>query len=75
MNLVSGSVRRSRHRLRVGVELVRANSGARLWGAEFDRPDTDLLDVEANVASARRELPSPAGWPRRSGVLWIRSDS
>jgi len=52
MNLVSGSVRRSRHRLRVGVELVRANSGARLWGAEFDRPDTDLLEVEANVASA-----------------------
>jgi len=35
-----------------GWNLVRANSGARLWGAEFDRPDTDLLEVEANVASA-----------------------
>jgi TolB-like protein/Tfp pilus assembly protein PilF len=51
-NLVSGSVRRSSHRVRVDVELMRVNSGARLWGAEFDRPDTDLLDVEANIATA-----------------------
>jgi len=51
-NLVSGSVRRSKHRVRVAVELMRASSGTRLWGAEFDRPDTDVLDVEANVATA-----------------------
>jgi TolB-like protein len=51
-NLVDGSVRRAKHRLRVTVELVRATTGVRLWGAQFDRPDSDLLDVEADIATA-----------------------
>ena len=51
-NLIDGSVRRAKRRLRVTVELVQATTGVRLWGAQFDRPDSDLLDVEAGVATA-----------------------
>lgn len=51
-NLVDGSVRREQRRLRVAVELVRAPSGVRVWGAEFDRADSALLDVEADIATA-----------------------
>ena len=53
--LVTGSVQRSGGRLRVGVELVRASSGVRVWGEQYDRTDTDLLrlqdDIAANVAT------------------------
>jgi len=51
-HLVSGSVRRDGRRLRVTVELVRAKNGDRLWGGEFDRADTNLLDIERDIASA-----------------------
>ena len=51
-NLVNGTVRREQRRLRVTVELVRAASGVRIWGAEFERPDSDLMDVEADIATA-----------------------
>src|SRR2546430_2359286 len=51
-NLVNGTVRREQRRLRVTVELVRAANGVRLWGAQFERPDSGLLDVEADIATA-----------------------
>jgi serine/threonine-protein kinase len=49
--LVSGSVRRSGHRIRVTVELVRARDGVQLWADAYDRSDADLLAIEADVAS------------------------
>ena len=51
-NLVNGTVRREQRRLRVNVELVRAANGVRIWGAEFERPDSGLMDVEADIAAA-----------------------
>ena len=51
-NLVTGSVRRDGHRLRVTVELVHCRNGDRLWGNEFDRRDADLLDIEQDIATA-----------------------
>lgn len=51
-HLVSGSVRRAGTRLRVNVELVRAATGTRLWGQQFDRTDSDLLAIEADIATA-----------------------
>ena len=51
-HLVSGSVRRSASRLRVTVELVRAASGVRLWGDQYDREDADLLAIEEDIARA-----------------------
>jgi TolB-like protein/Tfp pilus assembly protein PilF len=50
--LVTGSVRRAGARLRIGVELVRAASGDRLWGEQYDRTGTDLLDIEAAIAQS-----------------------
>jgi TolB-like protein/Flp pilus assembly protein TadD len=50
-NLVSGSVRRDGHRLRVTVALERADRGVRVWGDEFDGPDTAVLGFEERIAS------------------------
>lgn len=51
-HLVSGSVRRAGTRLRVTVELLRATSGTRVWGEQYDRTDADLLAIEADIATA-----------------------
>lgn len=50
--LVSGSARRSRSRVRVTVELDRTSSGVRVWGDVFDRDAPDLMEIEADIASA-----------------------
>ncbi len=49
--LVSGSVRRSGHRIRVNVELLRARDGVQLWADAYDQTDADLLAIEEDVAS------------------------
>jgi TolB-like protein/Tfp pilus assembly protein PilF len=51
-NLVTGSVQRAGHQLRVRVELVRAASGIRVWGEQYDRTDSDLLALEEDIAKA-----------------------
>ena len=51
-HLVSGSVRREGDRLRVTVELTRATTGVRVWGDVLERTDSDLMSVEAQLASA-----------------------
>jgi TolB-like protein len=48
--LVTGSVQRAGTRLRVRVELLRAASGVRVWGDEFDRTDADVLAIQDEVA-------------------------
>ncbi len=50
--LVTGSVQRAGSRLRVGVELVRASTGVRVWGERYDRTETDLLRLQDDIASA-----------------------
>jgi len=50
--LVSGSVRRSGARLRVTVEMVRATTGLRVWGDQYDRAETDALAIQEDVARA-----------------------
>jgi len=50
--LVSGSVRRAGHRIRVNIELVRARDGVQLWADAYDRTDADLLSIEEDVARA-----------------------
>ena len=51
-NVVGGSVRRDGHRLRVTVVLERAKTGVRVWGSEFDGPDTAALRFEESIATA-----------------------
>lgn len=50
--LVTGSVQRAGTRLRVGVELLRAGTGVRVWGEQYDRTETDLLRLQDDIASA-----------------------
>ncbi len=51
-NLVSGSVQRVGRRLRITVELLRATTGDRQWGEQYDRSDADLLAVQEEIAGA-----------------------
>ena len=51
-HLVNGSVRRSGHRVRVSVELIRPRDGVQLWADAYDRTDADLLAIEEEVARA-----------------------
>ena len=50
--LLEGSVARDRGRLRVAVQLVDGGNGKVLWAERYDRPDTDLLAVQAEIAGA-----------------------
>ncbi|MFI5280439.1 MAG: hypothetical protein ACHQU1_08085 [Gemmatimonadales bacterium] len=50
--LVTGSVQRAGPRLRVDVELLRANTGIRVWGDQYDRTATDILQLQDDIASA-----------------------
>lgn len=54
-HLVSGTVQQGGGRLRVTVELTRAVSGVRVWGQSYERPTTDLMGVEAEIAQAIAE--------------------
>lgn len=54
-HLVSGTVQQGAGRLRVTVELTRAVSGTRVWGQSYERPATDLMGVEAEIAQAIAE--------------------
>ena len=48
--LVNGSIRRAGDKLRVTVELVRASSGGRAWGDQYDRNMADLLAIQEDIA-------------------------
>lgn len=50
--LLEGSVARDRGRLRVAVQLVDGGNGKVLWAERYDRADTDLLAVQAEIAGA-----------------------
>jgi TolB-like protein/Tfp pilus assembly protein PilF len=50
--LVSGSTRSAGSRVRVTVELIRAATGARVWGEQYDRENTDLLALQEDIAQA-----------------------
>jgi TolB-like protein/class 3 adenylate cyclase len=49
--VLEGSVQRSGNRLRVNVQLVDAEAGAHLWADRFDKPLTDLFDMQDEIVS------------------------
>jgi adenylate cyclase len=49
-NVVEGSVRRDGARLRIGVQLVRAEDGFHLWSQSYDRQLDDVFAVQADIA-------------------------
>jgi TolB-like protein/class 3 adenylate cyclase len=48
---LEGSVQRSGNRLRVNVQLVDAQTANHLWAERFDKPITDLFDMQDEIVS------------------------
>jgi TolB-like protein/tetratricopeptide (TPR) repeat protein len=51
-NVLEGSIRRSGDRLRVTVQLVRADTGYHLWSDTYDRPFGDIFKLQDDIANA-----------------------
>jgi TolB-like protein/Tfp pilus assembly protein PilF len=47
--VLEGSVQRGGHRMRVNVQLVDAETGSHLWAERFDKPLTDLFDMQDEI--------------------------
>ena len=55
--VLEGSVQRSGNRLRVNVQLIDTETSAHLWAERFDKPVTDLFDMQDEiVARLARQL-------------------
>lgn len=50
--IVEGSVFRDNEHVRVTAQLIDANSDTHVWSETFDRPASDLMAVESEVAAA-----------------------
>lgn len=50
--LIEGSVRAAGDKVRVTVQLVDAWSGKQLWGQRYDRPFTEIVDVQDDIVGA-----------------------
>jgi TolB-like protein len=71
--LVSGSVQRAGHQLRVTTELARTATGVRVWGDQFVRSDDSLFALQDDIA--RRVAEGVAGRllpAERRGVAAVR---
>jgi TolB-like protein/Flp pilus assembly protein TadD len=51
-NIVEGSVQREGDRVRVNVQLIRAETDGHLWAEIFDRKVDDILSVQTEIAVA-----------------------
>jgi TolB-like protein len=55
--VLEGSVQRGGNRMRMNVQLIDAETGNHLWAERFDKPLTDLLDMQDEiVARLARQL-------------------
>ena len=50
--VLEGSVQRQGNRLRVTAQLIDAENNAHLWSRNFDRDDTDIFEVQDEIAAA-----------------------
>ncbi len=49
--VLEGSVQRSGNRLRINVQLVEAETGAHIWAERFDKPVTDLFEMQDEIVA------------------------
>ena len=49
--VLEGSVQRGGNRMRVNVQLIDAESGNHLWAERFDKPLTDLFDMQDEIVA------------------------
>lgn len=50
--LLEGSVRSENGRARISAQLIRVSDQSHIWAQSYDRPLTDMLDVQREVAQA-----------------------
>jgi serine/threonine-protein kinase len=65
--VLTGSVARRDGRLAVSAELVETATGVRLWGQKYERPQSELLQVQDGIVAevAARLRPGLSGQERR----------
>jgi TolB-like protein/Tfp pilus assembly protein PilF len=51
-NLLDGNVRADNSQVRIAVELIDGSTGFSKWSQSFDRPMTNLLEVQSEIAAA-----------------------
>jgi TolB-like protein/DNA-binding winged helix-turn-helix (wHTH) protein len=51
-HILEGSVRRDKDRVRVTAQLIRASDGFHLWSQSYDRPATDVVSIQEDLAVA-----------------------
>ena len=49
--VIEGSVQRGENRMRVNVQLIDAETGNHLWAERFDKPLTDLFDMQDEIVA------------------------
>lgn len=52
MHVLEGSVRKAGNRLRVSAELIRADTGFRVWSESYDRDGKDVFKVQDEISAA-----------------------
>lgn len=58
--VLSGHIRKAGNRIRVSAELTHAGSEARVWSDRYDRPLTDIFDLQDDVSSSVAGVVDPA---------------
>ena len=48
--VLEGSVRRSGGRVRVTAQLIRGSDGFHLWSQNYDRPESDVISIQEDIA-------------------------
>src|SRR5262249_34924350 len=51
-HLLEGSVRKSGDKVRITVQLIRADNGFHLWAETYDRKLDDIFEVQGEIAGA-----------------------
>lgn len=51
-HILEGSVRRDRNRVRVTAQLIRASDGFHLWSQNYDRPASEVVSIQEEIAIA-----------------------
>ena len=54
-NILEGSVRRARSRIRVTAQLIKAADGFHIWSERYDREMTDVFAIQDEIAQAIAE--------------------
>jgi TolB-like protein/DNA-binding winged helix-turn-helix (wHTH) protein/Flp pilus assembly protein TadD len=73
--VLEGSVRRSADRVRVTAQLVDTRDGAHLWSETYDRPASDVLHLQAEIATTlSRSLEIGIGADRSQSTRRLKND-